>query len=324
VGALEAILAKALAKAPARRYATAAELARDLESLLEGRAVTAGEGFFLPLQRWIRPAVWVAVACLVVAGVWLARSQPWRSNIPTRHRAGLPTMQNSIGMKMMLVPPGWFMMGSASRYPSPLWADDEHIHEVRLTQPFWVSDCEVTVEQYEQVMGTLAEGMAGADRHLPVTHVTWDEANAFCEELSKREGRKYRLPTEAQWEYACRAGSMEPFAGNGDANSMGWTKVTPGGGGRLHTGGLRGDNDWGLHDFHGNAAEWCLDVYVKDYLEFSQNPVLTGSAGPHVIRGGSYLKNPLDCRSSARDQALPNARREDLGFRVVQVKDETK
>jgi formylglycine-generating enzyme required for sulfatase activity len=195
---------------------------------------------------------------------------------------------------------------------------DENLHRVRIRQDFWIGDREVTRGQFRRLMSYAPEGTEGVDDDLPVTGVTWKEASKFCEQLSALEGKRYVLPTETQWEYACRAGADAPFSGTGSPNQMGWHLGIPGPG-RLHLGGLKERNQWGLYDFHGNAAEWCLDRYVAKYSD-AVDPADPNDDSPNVlrvVRGGSFNSLPADCRSAARDKQHPSKARPDLGFRVV-------
>jgi formylglycine-generating enzyme required for sulfatase activity len=157
------------------------------------------------------------------------------------------------------------------------------------------------------------------DPRLPATFVSWDDATEFCRRLSEKEQKSYRLPTEAEWEYACRAGTQTPWAGNDNPDAMAWhrgnSRDLP------HVTGTAGWNHWGLYDMHGNVAEWCLDHYVPDYLQTEDDPAVLlenpDPDAPRYVRGGSYLTWPAYVRSAARDFLSPDTRRSDVGFRVV-------
>jgi formylglycine-generating enzyme required for sulfatase activity len=156
----------------------------------------------------------------------------------------------------------------------------------------------------------------------PVVHVSWYDAVAFCNWLSEYEGREYRLPTEAEWEYCCRAGKTGTLycSGNGEEEleKHGWYKANAGD--RTHRVATKKPSAWGLYDMHGNASEWCQDRYDSTYYPNSpvQNP--SGGAGEErVVRGGSWDTFPDFCRSAYRHSFPPGLRFRDLGFRVVLV-----
>jgi formylglycine-generating enzyme required for sulfatase activity len=186
-----------------------------------------------------------------------------------------------------------------------------------------MGDREVTREQFYKIMSFPELTGTGAYA-LPVTGITWHEAKEFCRLLSLKEHRTYRLPSEAQWEYACRAGTQTAFGGSGRLADMAWYQGSPGGS-VLHTGGLRGANHWGLFDLHGNVAEWCEDRYLSDYPVNPtdanaplEDPLVGGASEKmRVVRGGSFNSLADDCRSSARDKMHPSKSRSDLGFRVI-------
>ena len=227
------------------------------------------------------------------------------------------------------IPAGEFDMGS------PLSEKDrysnEKLHHVKLTKGFWALETETPQALYQEVMGTNPSGFKGDD--LPVETVSWNEAMEFCAELTKRlpKGLKATLPTESQWEYACRAGTTTPYsfgsALNGDkancdgSRPYGTTakgefvkKTTPA---KTYA-----PNDWGLYDMHGNVCEWCLDYYDKDYptgtVTDPKGPV---SASYRVFRGGGWGRYARGCRSANRDWFSADFRGNYLGFRFLLVCD---
>jgi len=154
---------------------------------------------------------------------------------------------------------------------------------------------------------------AGKRPAIGVSHLN---AETFCKWLSKKTGKKYRLPTEAEWEYACRAGAVGPIAGTGRLDDMGWYEANSAE--TTHPVGSKRPNAWGLHDMHGNVSEWCRDTYVAAYPQKE----VADPAGPaedsyKVIRGGSWGHFPPSCRSAARNSAPPAYRFRETGFRVV-------
>jgi formylglycine-generating enzyme required for sulfatase activity len=271
---------------------------------------------------------------------------------------------NSIGMRLVLIAPGEFLMGSAAsednggseetggnaghrrwrRGPSE---DEGHPqHRVRITKPFYMGVCEVRQAEYEQVMGDNPSffsrtRMDLADkrvlrldtRRFPVEEVFWEDAVEFCRQLSVRESRSrrvYRLPTEAEWEYGCRAGTTTPFHFGDvlDGRQANCNGSRPYGASlkgpylqRPTTVGTYSPNAFGLHDMHGNVSEWCRDRYDRDY--YKESPV-DDPRGPvqgsrRVGRGGSWVDYARTCKSSMRYGNEPRFRSRDLGFRVVLV-----
>jgi formylglycine-generating enzyme required for sulfatase activity len=215
--------------------------------------------------------------------------------------------------------------------------DDEDQHEVEITRPFYMGACEVTQEEYVKVTGKNPSHFSGTGggkfkvkgldtRRFPVEDVSWDQATAFCKKLSelpeeKKSGRYYRLPTEAEWEYACRGGATSPFPFHfGDslapsqANYDGRLK-------RTSAVASYGPNAFGLYDMHGNVWEWCADWYDRNYYKNSpvKDPAGPAAGGRRVLRGGSSDDPALTCRSAVRDYFSPAYHKYTIGFRVVCV-----
>jgi len=226
-------------------------------------------------------------------------------------------MTNSIGMKFVMIPPAEFLMGSppdeSGRSP-----DEGPVHRARISRGFWMGQCEVTQAQYEAVMGKNPSKFKG--QNWPVERVSWEDATEFCEKLGQKEGRRYRLPTEAEWEYACRAGTTTRFSyGDNDSSVGEYAWYDSNSRGKTHPVGQKKPNVFGLYDMHGNVSEWCSDWYGQDYYSIS---VLADPQGPlsgkcRVLRGGSWESNPSVCRSAARCAAKLGIRHSGVGFRVV-------
>lgn len=250
------------------------------------------------------------------------------------------TITNSIGMKLVLIPAGEFMMGSpdSGAGGSP---NEGPAHQVRITRPFHLGIYEVTQSEYQGVMdsnpsyfSTDREGRArvsGEDtKQFPVERVSWDNALEFCRRLSQKEGRSYRLPTEAEWEYACRAGTSSTFnfgdVLNGEfANCDGTLPHGTTEKGphlqRTSAAGSYPPNAFGLFDMHGNVWEWCSDWYDPSYYSASPTNDPQGpTSGTHrVTRGGSWLNYAGVCGSAPRGGYSPGTRSSNLGFRVALV-----
>ncbi|NQV26503.1 MAG: SUMF1/EgtB/PvdO family nonheme iron enzyme [Rhodopirellula sp.] len=239
-----------------------------------------------------------------------------------------PEITNTIEMKFKLIPAGEFLMGS------PLGQLDrqtnEQPHDVRITKPFYLQTTEVTQGQWEAVMGTKpwsGKPLTKEGYLNPATSVSWDDAEEFCQKLGDAEGTTYRLPSEAEWEYACRAGSVRPFSFGGNdvaLNRYAWFRSNAWLTNQkyAHGVGQKQPNNWGLYDMHGNVQEWCGDWYQEEYNELK--PVADPS-GPskgwervvRVVRGGSWLFDAQLCRSARRYGYKPDRQANDLGFRVV-------
>jgi len=247
---------------------------------------------------------------------------------------------NSIGMKLVLVPAGKFLMGSPRSEPSHRDAEWPH-HEVEITQPFYMGAHEVTQAQYEKVMGTnpsrYQKGNAGGPDH-PVECVSWANAVAFCRKLTalpeeRARNRRYQLPTEAQWEYACRGGpaaTTDPFhygksLSSRQANINGNFPYASGElgpyKGRTEKAGSYRPNALGLYDMHGNVWEWCLDWYDPNYYKVSPKKDPPGPdsspAKCHALRSGSWNDPGLTCRAAYRNPVAPPLHEGLIGFRVI-------
>ena len=242
------------------------------------------------------------------------------------HSLGEDSVANSLGMKLVRIEPGSFMMGAEDGE----W-DERPAREVTISQPFFMSTTEVTNAQYEQfdpqhkqLRGKL--GFSKADDEA-VVFVSWNDATAFCRWLSEKEGKAYRLPTEAEWEYACRAGTTTPYH-TGDTLPepyhknvrMSWfpgrksgTDIAP-----LHVGKTPA-NPWGLYDMHGNVEEWCLDWYGPYVDDPQTDPTGRAEGDFRVTRGGSHSTTLEFLRSANRGGTLPDDKSWLIGFRVVQA-----
>jgi uncharacterized protein (TIGR02996 family) len=279
---------------------------------------------------------------------WLEERGDPRSEL-YRHRR----LTNSIGMQFVLIPPGKFLMGSpeteADRRP-----DEGPQHEVEITQPFYLGAYPVTQEEYQKVTGRnpshFSPSGGGKDqvlhldtRRFPVESIYWEYAVSFCRLLTEKEsgsGRLYRLPTEAEWEYACRGGPVLaaealPFCLERPTASLSSNQANFDGGdpyGKAAAGpslerttrvGSYQPNPLGLWDMHGNVWEWCADWYQEDYYQHSptQDPQGPESSAEklRVLRGGSWFGSGWCCRAAIRVRRLPAGLINGDGFRLVLV-----
>jgi len=233
-----------------------------------------------------------------------------------------------LNLEMMPIPAGTFVMGSPN--------DEEGRDDVEgpqttvtITKPFWQGKTEVTQSQWRAVMGNTPSSFKGDD--LPVEQVSWNDAVVFCEKLNEMNrdtlpvGYHYTLPTEAQWEYACRAGTTIRFYHGDDPGYIELEKYAwyrNNSSGKTHPVGEKLPNGWGLYDMHGNVYEWCLDWY-DDYIGGSVSDPQGPQSGPsstnstRVNRGGGWFDAARYCRSSFRGRNWPGSTYIHLGFRVA-------
>jgi formylglycine-generating enzyme required for sulfatase activity len=268
--------------------------------------------------------------------------EPAVVSIPSSSDAGLETITNSIGMKLVPISAGRFTMGSpASERGSQ---EDELLHKVELTQSFHMGATEVTEHQWAMVMEEPFRTEIvqirdpetkrlikkeekqiknpKLDSKLPITNISWSKAVEFCNRLrqlpeEKKEGRNYRLPTEAEWEYACRSGTSTAYSFGDEASMLddyAWYQAN---GGKVMPVASRKPNAWGLYDTHGNVYEWCYDFYGRYSEILVQNPSMpdTFFAYKHVIRGGAADSRASQCRSGFRNQSALSGKH--IGFRIV-------
>jgi formylglycine-generating enzyme required for sulfatase activity/tRNA A-37 threonylcarbamoyl transferase component Bud32 len=234
---------------------------------------------------------------------------------------------NTIGMKLILIPEGEFMMGSPGTEAGRR-SDEGPQHKVRITKPFYLGAFEVTQQQYQAIMGKNPAKFEGETN--PVESVSWNMAVPFCKRLSQKEGVEYRLPTEAEWEYACRAGSTTPFYTGATIS----TEQANYDGNYTYGSGQKGEhrqktirvgsfppNSLGLYDMHGNVWEWCQDWYDGSYYANSpsQDPKGPDSGTARVLRGGSWYYEPNNLRSAFRFRLPPAMKADNTGFRVAVV-----
>ncbi len=252
-------------------------------------------------------AVLAVLTFLVIAQAWLSPKAGRPETLPK-------TVTHSVGMRLALIPSGTFQMGS------PGGGDDERpVRMVTISRPFYLGTTEVTNEQFTRVMQK-APFFPDDPPSKPVVFVSWHQAKDFCLRLSVLENAVYRLPTEAEWEYACRAGTTtEFFWGDAWQDGFAWAHPNSGRPTRsTHPVGTLQPNGWGLYDMSGNVGEWCEDVYAPAYPPGDA----TDPKGPpqgdfRVVRGGAYDHTPDGVRSAARGRHPPGEAARGPGFRVV-------
>lgn len=239
-------------------------------------------------------------------------------SVPCLGTAEDKTYTNSIGMEFVLIPAGSFMMGGDKNFEDA--SDDETPrHRVTISKSFYMGKYEVTQEQWMALMSSNPSEFKGRSR--PVEKVSWDDAQVFISALNRKEGKEvYRLPTEAEWEYAARAGSTTTYFFGDDKGGLGQYAWYEGNSGKeTHPAGQLRANQWGLHDMSGNVWEWCQDWYGDKYYANSPSTDPTGpsSGSARVLRGGSWGNSAQSCRSADRCDYSPGSGINFFGFRLV-------
>jgi len=223
---------------------------------------------------------------------------------------------NKIGMKFVCIPPGDFMMGSPNHETDR--TGDEFLHKVILTKAFFMQTTPVTQGQWKAVMGNNPSYFKNGGDDCPVEDVSWNYVHKFISNLNQKEGSsKYRLPTEAEWEYACRAGSTTAYCFGDDEirlKEYAWYKKNSDS--KTHPVGLLKPNAWGLYDMHGNVLEWCQDWY-GDYPSGAVTDPVSANGSGQVLRGGGWSSDARSCRTANRYNSSPINSGIISGFRLV-------
>jgi len=244
------------------------------------------------------------------------------SPIQAREKDPPKNFTNSIGMKFVWIPPGTFMMGSPKEEKKR--QDNETQHKVTLTEGFYIGVFTVTQEQWHEVTGKNSSKFKG-EKNLPVDSVSWEDCQEFIKKLREKDKKAYRLPTEAEWEFSCRAGTTAPFfcgetISTDQANYNGTYTYGDGKKGvyreKTTPVGSFPANAWRLHDMHGNVFQWCQDWYGDYAKKDVVDPQGPDKGKGRVLRGGSWLFDPQNCRSAFRLGIEPGFRSHYFGLRV--------
>jgi formylglycine-generating enzyme required for sulfatase activity len=258
--------------------------------------------------------VWLVggvLLCVLVTVLYLVLSG--RTTGPQRQHAS--SLTNSLGMQFALIPAGEFQMGSVNGFD-----DERPVHTVRISKLFYLGIHEVTQGQWEAVMGNNPSQFKG-DANRPVETVSWELVQKFIDKLNTREGgTQYRLPTEAEWEYAARAGSTTAYSFGDDISQLGkYAWFAGNANNTTHPVGKLQPNAWGLYDMHGNVWEWVQDWYGTYTAEPVTDPQGPTSGSYRVFRGGSWCRDAGTCRSACRGHNAPGSRHGLLGFRLLRT-----
>jgi formylglycine-generating enzyme required for sulfatase activity len=238
--------------------------------------------------------------------------EPEKVHISIEEPEKLAKQGNSIGMKFTLIPAGEFYMGSEE------YDDEKPVHKVKIKNPFYLGTYPVTQREWKAVMRRNPSDFKGDD--LPVVGVSWDDVQGFIITLNEKEGTdKYRLPSEAEWEYACRAGTTTRYSfGDSESKLGGYAWSDENSDYKTHPVGQKKSNSWGLYDMHGNVWEWVEDEWHDDYDGAPTDGSAWGGDGvDRVHRGGGWLYTAEFCRSALRFCRPPGYRDIDIGFRLL-------
>ncbi|GHT03854.1 hypothetical protein AGMMS49525_09570 [Bacteroidia bacterium] len=249
-----------------------------------------------------------------LAGLFSTKKQQKGSEEQEPTKAKNPN-EDPLKIDMILVKEGDFMMG-APKDSKGSEKDEKPGHKVTLPD-FYISKTEVTYAQWKAVMGSYPSKKFEGDEQLPVC-VSWIETQEFISKLNAKTGAKYRLPSEAEWEYAARGGNQSKdykYSGSDNVDEVAWYKDISGD--KTHIAGSRQGNELGIHDMSGNVWEWCSDRFEKYSASPQFNPVMTDKGKDRVIRGGSYDSPRGDVRVLRRMQKNPEKRSDDVGFRLA-------
>jgi formylglycine-generating enzyme required for sulfatase activity len=252
-------------------------------------------------------ALWSAVSLILCATAW---SQNAGTPAAEFGKAKLYTSP-STGIQYALVPAGRFVMGSNSGN-----ADEVPVHEEVISTPFYLGIYEVTQEQWQNIIGDKLPNRSfhkdPTNLRLPLEYISLSKVKEFCKQLSGKEGRLCRLPTEVEWEYACRAGSTTAYCSGESSDDLAKVAWYAGNAAsQTHEVGQKPPNAWGLHDMHGNVWEWCDSRYFNRYDRH------LNTSGTWVARGGAANSPAQDCRSAKRTAQHNLTQRKDIGFRVL-------
>ncbi|MFQ5853245.1 MAG: formylglycine-generating enzyme family protein [Candidatus Binatia bacterium] len=255
--------------------------------------------------------------CLVTVLLLPALVAAWVPSFQRIEKTWPRTLTNSIGMPFVLIPAGEFMMGLTGHDAD---TDEQPVHKVIISRRFYLGKYEVTQRQWTTVMGDNPSRFAG-DANRPVEQASWEDVQEFIRRLNAREGgTKYRLPTEAEWEYAARAGSTTIYSFGNDQRWLGeYAWYADNSDGQTHPVGQLKPNNWGLYDLHGNVWEWVQDWYGDYSTGTITDPPGPVSGSAKVVRGGSWAYHARFCRSAYRYGLAPDYRFDSTGFRLLRT-----
>lgn len=220
--------------------------------------------------------------------------------------------------EMVVIQAGSFDMGS-SGYSSA----EKPVHRVTISSNFALGKTEITQGQWKLIMGSNPSKLTKCGNDCPVEKVSWNDAQVFIRKLNTKTGKQYRLPSEAEWEYACRAGERQEYCGSDDLDSVGWYLAFPykkSGSTKAHRVATKQANAWGLYDMSGNVMEWVEDSFHGDYSGApTDGSAWTGGSALRVLRGGSWGSESFTATAAFRGALLPEIQGESIGFRLART-----
>ncbi len=255
-------------------------------------------------KRMIRRWMWLIV--LGVAGIAQAAANNPQEGTTFRDCPDCP--------EMVVIPAGSFDMGSSK-------GNEQPVHRVTITKAFLMGKTEVTQGQWRAIMGNNPSHFSDCSDNCPVEKVSWNEVQEFIEKLNAKTGKQYRLPSEAEWEYACRAGEQQEYCGSDEIDSVSWygadSNPIGNSGKSTHPVATKQANAWGLYDMSGNVSEWVNDTYHNNYDGAPTDGSVRKYGDGRVIRGGSWGDDPDNVRAASRDSTGPESRGANIGFRLA-------
>ena len=271
-------------------------------------------------RLWLRRTMVLVGIAGVVLGIVAYLN--YRQNSPIVYKGEIPQstietiVVNGVEFNMVKIEGGTFRMGATSEQGSDAYDDEYPIHSVTLSD-YYIGETEVTQELWEAVMGSNPSEFIG-DNQRPVERVSWDDCQEFIKKLNQLTGKKFRLPTEAEWEYAARGGKYSrgyKYSGSNNADEVAWYDSNSGS--KTHSVKTKKANELGLYDMSGNVKEWCKDWY-GDYQSNSQtNPTGPSEGESRVLRGGGWCYFDMGVRVSRRDYLTPGYRHIIIGLRLA-------
>lgn len=274
------------------------------------------------MKRMITVLVLAALICIT----WITPPIYSKETVPTLQESApdialnIPGA-NQVQIKMRLIPAGVFLMGSPAD-EMDRDCDEGPQRQIVISEPFYVGIYEVTQAQWAAVMGTYPSKFSYIPEN-PVEQISWDDCQEFIAKLNEMEIGVFRLPTEAEWEYACRAGSITRYPWGNDPDYCGSSEYacsSCSASGKTNLVGQKKPNDWGLFDMHGNVLEWCSDWYAASYdIDDVTDPKGPCTGSYRVVRGGGWYYDPQYCRSAYRLSIIPGYMSSGLGFRLVRI-----
>ena len=258
-------------------------------------------------NKWMAMLIMIAIACVPIMS-------SCGDDEPSGTANAVTYTVNGVSFKMVPVQGGTFIMGATAEQGSDTESDEYPAHQVTLSS-YSIGQTEVTQELWQAVMGSNPGSFITDDLQHPVDWVSWNDCQMFIYKLNQMTGKNFRLPTEAEWEYAARGGNRSKgykYAGSDNIDEVAWY-----GGRATHTVATKAPNELGLYDMSGNVYEWCQDGYGSYSIAAQNNPTGSASIYSRVLRGGGWYYDARNCRVSRRGYGGPSSKRTDLGLRLA-------